>query len=182
MFRTKAKRKAADILRELFGCVKIDKLHREYKMSWGSVNAFHVYATVGVGVCSVSLMFLIRDPKTPKWLDVAVAITLLLLAALFLGLVQSIFNVLPEDTISDRDLKSEYQVALYVIPFFTAGLATNLLSNIILNQRDYTDTMSFYEAARRATWFIWIAFLTSTFVGLLLYVGYKQIEKWSINR
>lgn len=144
---------------------------------WGAASLFHILSTVGVGICSAALLCVIRDPKIPKWVDVLAAITLLLLAALFLGMIQSIFNMLPGDTVDERNLKNEYQVALYVIPFFTAGLATNLLSNVILSRRDYTDTMTFHEAVKRALRFVFLAFLASTIVGLFLYVIYKEISK-----
>ena len=122
-------------------------------MSW-SINWFHIGATAGVGIASIALLFLIRDPKTPKWLDVFVVMVLVFLAALFLGMIQTIFNMLPDSTTNQRDLRSEYQVALYVIPFFTAGLATNLLSSIISNQRNYNDTMPLKEALKRTAWTI----------------------------
>lgn len=144
---------------------------------FGSTSGFHLFATLGVGICSAALLFIIRDPKTPKWLDVATAIALLLLAALFLGMIQSIFASLPGDTFEERDLKNQYQVALYLVPFFSAGLATNLLSNVILSNRDYTGTMTFYEAAKATIWGIWFAFLTITVFGLLLYVIYKTAMK-----
>lgn len=144
---------------------------------WGTASWFHVLATVGVGICSAALLFVIRDPKTPKWLDVAAALMLLLLAALFLGMLQSIFSILPGETRDEQDLKNQYQIALYLIPFFTAGLATNLLSNVILSQRDYTGTITFFEAAKRTLWALWFTILTLSMGGLLVYVVYKKLTK-----
>jgi hypothetical protein len=109
-------------------------------------------------------------------MDVAASILLLLWAALFLGMVQSILGLLPDSTLEDKDLRDQYQVALYLIPFFSAGLATNLLSNVILSQRDYNGTMSFYEAAQKVLWAVWLCFLVSTLVGLVLYVFYKKVR------
>ncbi len=122
-------------------------------------------------------MLLLREPKTPKWLDASVAITLLLLAALFLGMIQAIFNKLPSTAFEQRDLKSEYQVALYIIPFFTAGIATNLISSIILNQRDYSNSIPLKEAINRTIWFAWIMLLTLSIGGLLIYAIYKKSRK-----
>lgn len=121
------------------------------------------------------MLFLIRDPKVPKWADVATSILLLVWAALFMGMVQTILGLLPDSTFEDKDLRTQYQVALYLIPFFSAGLATNLLSNVILSQRDYTGTMSFFEAAQKTLWAICFSFLVISVVGLVLYVFYKTL-------
>ena len=121
------------------------------------------------------MLFLIRDPKVPKWADVATSILLLVWAALFMGMVQTILGLLPDSTFEDKDLRTQYQVALYLIPFFSAGLATNLLSNVILSQRDYTGTMSFFEVAKKTLWAICFSFLVISVVGLVLYVFYKTL-------
>jgi len=141
-----------------------------------SFRYFHIGATVLGGIGAAVMLIAIRDPKTPKWMDVAASILLLLWAALFLGMVQSILGLLPDSSIEDKDLRDQYQVALYLIPFFSAGLATNLLSNVILSQRDYNGTMSFFEAAQKTLWAIWMCFLVSTLVGLVLYVFYKKVR------
>ncbi|MGZ0714906.1 hypothetical protein [Pseudomonas palleroniana] len=140
------------------------------------LKSFHIGATVLGGIGAATMLFAIRDPKTPKWMDVAASILLLVWAALFLGMVQSIFGLLPDRTAEDKDLRNQYQVVLYLIPFFSAGLATNLLSNVILSQRDYTGTMSFYDAAKKMLWVIWCSFLVFSLVGLVLYVFYKKIK------
>lgn len=139
------------------------------------LKIFHIGATVLGGIGASVMLFAIRDPKTPKWLDVTASILLLLWAALFLGMVQSILGLLPDATSDDKDLRNQYQVALYLIPFFSAGLATNLLSNVILSQRDYTDTMSFSEAAQKALWAVCLSFLVFSIVGLVMYVFYKKV-------
>lgn len=144
---------------------------------WGTIEGFHLYATASVAVCAAALLRVTRDPKTPPWMDVLAAIVLLSLAALFLGMIQSIFNGLPGDTTTEKDLKNQYQVALYLIPFFTAGLATNLLSNVILSRRDYADTLPFQEAVSRVAWAIALTLMISSGVGLLLYAIYKAAQK-----
>ena len=122
------------------------------------------------------MLFVIRDPKVPKWLDVATSMLLLVWAAMFLGMVQTLYGLLPDSTFEDKDLRTQYQVALYLIPFFSAGLATNLLSNVVLSQRDYTGTMSFLEAAQKTLWAIWFSCLVISVVGLVLYVFYKKLK------
>ncbi|WP_124414791.1 hypothetical protein [Pseudomonas sp. R4-35-07] len=140
------------------------------------IKNFHIGATLLGGLGAAAMLVAIRDPKTPKWMDVAASILLLVWAALFLGMVQSIFGLLPDSTAEERDLRNQYQVVLYLIPFFSAGLATNLLSNVILSQRDYTGTMSFHEAAKKTLWAIWFSFLVVSVVGLVLYVFIKKIR------
>ena len=136
---------------------------------------FHIAATICSGLGAAAMLFLIRDPKVPKWADVATSILLLVWAALFMGMVQTILGLLPDSTFEDKDLRTQYQVALYLIPFFSAGLATNLLSNVILSQRDYTGTMSFFEVAKKTLWAICFSFLVISVVGLVLYVFYKTL-------
>ncbi|WP_124362999.1 MULTISPECIES: hypothetical protein [unclassified Pseudomonas] len=140
------------------------------------IKNFHIGATLLGGLGAAAMLVAIRDPKTPKWMDVAASILLLVWAALFLGMVQSIFGLLPDSTAEERDLRNQYQVVLYLIPFFSAGLATNLLSNVILSQRDYTGTMSFHEAAKKTLWAIWFSCLVVSVVGLVLYVFIKKIK------
>jgi hypothetical protein len=135
---------------------------------------FVICAPVGAFICSGGLLWVIRDPKTPPWLDVAASIMLLLFAALFLGMLQDIYNGLPEFTFKEKDTKTQYQIALYLVPFFTAGLATNILANVILAHRDYTGTMTFFEAASKLLWAVWLIILTISILGLIVYVAYKK--------
>jgi len=138
---------------------------------------FVIYAPIGAFICSAALLWVIRDPKTPPWLDVAASIMLLLFSAMFLGMLQAIYNGLPEISAKERDIKTQYQIALYLVPFFTAGLATNILSNVILAHRDYTGTIPFSEAATKLLWAIWLVILTLSVFGLIVYAAYKQWGK-----
>lgn len=140
-------------------------------------EAFVIFATIGAAVCSGGLLWMIREPKTPPWLDVAASIMLLLFAALFLGMLQAIYNDLPSFTIKEKGLKTQYQIALYLVPFFTAGLATNILAHVILANRDYTGTITFSEAATKLLWAICLVILTVSVVGLMGYVAYKKWGK-----
>jgi hypothetical protein len=140
-------------------------------------EAFVIFATIGAAICSGALLWVIREPKTPPWLDVAASIMLLLFAALFLGMLQAIYNDLPSFTVKEKDLKTQYQIALYLVPFFTAGLATNILAHVILAHRDYTGTITFSEVATKLLWAIWLVMLTVSVVGLMGYVAYKKWGK-----
>lgn len=94
-------------------------------------------------------------------------------------MIQSIFNGLPGDTATEKDLKNQYQVVLYLIPFFTAGPATNLLSNVILSRRNYADTLPFKDAACRVAWAIALGLMSASGVGLLMYAIYKTTQKYN---
>lgn len=141
-------------------------------------EAFVIYATIGAAGCSCAMLWVIRKPKTPRWLDVAASLMLLMFAALFLGMLQAIYNELPGFTVKDKDIKTQYQIALYLIPFFTAGLATNILANVILAHRDYTGTITFFEAVTKLLWAIWLVILTVSLFGLIGYVVYKKCCKF----
>lgn len=138
---------------------------------------FVIYATIGAAICSGGLLWVIREPKTPPWLDVAASIMLLLFAAFFLGMLQAIYSDLPSFSVKEKDLKTQYQIALYLVPFFTAGLATNILSNVILAHRDYSGTMTFAEVATKLLWAIWLVILTVSVFGLIGYVAYRKWGK-----
>lgn len=86
--------------------------------------------------------------KTPKWLDILASITLLIFTALFLGMLKSIVNAIPGDTLQQQDLIAQYETAILIIPFFTAALASNLLSHVILTSRDYSNTISLGQALK----------------------------------
>ena len=141
-------------------------------------EAFVIIATIGAAISSGALLWLIREPKTPPWLDVAASVMLLLFAALFLGMLQGIYNDLPSLTVKEKDLKTQYQIALYLVPFFTAGLATNILAQVILARRDYAGTITFPEVAAKLLWAIWLVLLTISIFGLIGYVAYKKWGKF----
>jgi len=105
-----------------------------------------------------ALLWLIRDPKTPKALDFIVGVQLIMFAAFFLGLLGDLRGLLPDG----NEIKAGYDVALLIIPFFTAGLGTNILSNLVLGQRDYTGTMTTAEISHKFFYFLIIV------VGILI--------------
>ncbi|WP_143759711.1 hypothetical protein [Halomonas sp. TD01] len=96
------------------------------------------------------LLWLIRDPKTPKALDFIVGVQLIMFAAFFLGLLGDLRGLLPDG----NEIKAGYDVALLIIPFFTAGLGTNIISNLVLGQRDYTGTMTTAEISHKFFYFL----------------------------
>jgi len=71
-------------------------------------------------------------------------------AAFSLSLLGDLRGLIPED----NKIKAGYDVALLIIPFFTAGLGTNILSNLVLGQRDYTDTMTTTEMSNKVFQFL----------------------------
>ena len=91
------------------------------------------------------LLWLIRDPKTPKILDFIVGVQLIMFAAFFLGLLGDLRGLLPNGS----EIKAGYDVAILIIPFFTAGLGTNILSNLVLGERDYNGTMTTVEISHK---------------------------------
>jgi len=96
------------------------------------------------------LLWVIRDPKTPKTLDFIVGVQLIMFAAFFLGLLGGLRGLLPDG----NEIKAGYDVALLIVPFFTAGLGTNILSNLVLGQRDYTGTMTTAEISYKSFHFL----------------------------
>ncbi|MBX9902398.1 MAG: hypothetical protein K2W92_02385 [Alphaproteobacteria bacterium] len=139
-------------------------------------EVFVAVATISAAIFSGALLWMIRKPKIPKWLDVAASIMLLVFAALCLGMLQTIYNDLPGYTVKQKDLKAQYQIALYLVPFFTAGLATNILAHVILADRDYTGTITFYDAAIKSLQAICFVALALTIFGLMGYVAYKKLN------
>ncbi|MBC5783198.1 hypothetical protein H8N03_09605 [Ramlibacter sp. USB13] len=109
--------------------------------------ALAVIVTLSV-VCAASVIFLIRERDIPRWLDVAASILLLLISAIFLGMTQAILDLLPNKTFQDKDLRTQYQIALLVIPFFTANLATSLMAHALLSDRNYAGQMGFWTACK----------------------------------
>ncbi|HEN8797520.1 TPA: hypothetical protein U8251_000032 [Pseudomonas putida] len=94
--------------------------------------------TVLAALSSAALLWLIRNPKTSRALDFLVGIQLIVFAAFFLGLLGSLRNLISDN----NELKAGYDVALLIIPFFTAGLGTNILSHVVLSDRNYEGTIS----------------------------------------
>lgn len=95
------------------------------------------------GIFSCVMLWQIKDPKTPRWVDFMTAVSFLLFSAIFLGVVTDLQSLLPLDSKNGKSLKTQFTIALTIVPFFTAALASNLLSNLVLSQRDYKDTYSF---------------------------------------
>src|SRR5690606_32099736 len=113
-----------------------------------------VVLTLLAALSSAVLLWLIRHPKTPRTLDFLVGIQLIMFAAFFLGLLGDLRGLVPDGT----KLKAGYDVALLIIPFFTAGLGTNIVSHVVLSHRDYEGTMSSSVIGRRALH--WLAVLS----------------------
>ncbi len=96
-----------------------------------------ILSAISAALC----LFQIRYKNTAKWLDFAAGVQLILFAAFFLGLIGDLVGIIPDTSNS----KSGYQVALLIIPFFTAGIGTNIISNVVLAERNYKDAQKFSE-------------------------------------
>lgn len=93
------------------------------------------------------LLWLIRRPETPRALDFVVGIQLIGFAVFYLGLLGDLRGLIPDD----NELKAGYDVALLIFPFFTAGLGTNIISHVVLSQRDYEGAKSTTEIGKEIT-------------------------------
>ena len=115
------------------------------------------------------LLWLLRGPKIPPWLDLACAVALLLISAMFLGMIESIKTGLPAVTAGQRNMVVQYQVALYLVPFFTAAIATNIVSNVLLHNRDYKGTLSLRDASKAVAKGIFFSILVLSVFGVVFY-------------
>jgi hypothetical protein len=111
----------------------------------------------------------LRGPKVPPWLDVSLSVVLLLLSALFLGMIETIKSGLASETPQQKDLVAQYQIALYMVPFFTAGIATNIISHVLLHNRNYAETLTFRDAAIQVVKAIVFAALVASVFGIVFY-------------
>jgi uncharacterized membrane protein len=126
---------------------------------------------------SGGILYAISGSKIPRWLDVLAAILLLLLSAVFLGITQSLLNELSVSASANKELQAQYQVALYLIPFFGAAIASNILSHVLLSQRKYDNTMRLAEAAKIMLISIAVALLWATVIGLVFHGAYLFLIK-----
>lgn len=103
-------------------------------------------AIMGVaGFFSFAMLWQIRDRKTPRWMDFLTSVMLLLFAALVLGLITDLQTLFSDNSAQERSMKNRYGLSLLIIPFFTAGLATNILSHLVLSERDYAGSDTFLQ-------------------------------------
>ncbi|KAA0692494.1 hypothetical protein DT594_16220 [Halopseudomonas laoshanensis] len=126
--------------------------------------------TILAALSSAALLWLIRHPKTPRALDFVVGIQLIVFAAFFLGLLGNLRGLISDD----NELKAGYDVALLVIPFFTAGLGTNILSHVVLSDRDYEGTISTPAIGKKLVH--WLLILTGILFPPIL-IGYAVYLK-----
>ena len=101
---------------------------------------------IGLSVLStIILLWLIRGSKVPRVLDFLVGVQLIVFAAFFLGLLGSLKGMIPDG----EKVKESYEVAILIVPFFTAALGTNIISHVFLSSRDYDGAISAKEIGRR---------------------------------
>lgn len=127
--------------------------------------------------CSGAVLWTIRDRKNPRWLDISASILLLLISAFFLGITQAMLPLLPAKTFNERDLITQYQIALLVIPFFTANLATSMMAHAILSDRDYSGQLSALEALKPLGLAMLKALFLLTPIAWVMYLYYKIMVK-----
>lgn len=113
-----------------------------------SIWLFPVVGTFCIAVIVGVIMWLLRNKNTPWWVDTVCAVFLLLLSAVYLVMLYSIQSLLPSNTYAQKQLLVNYKVALYIVPFFTAGIATNILSYIITYNRHYESQMSLKDGMK----------------------------------
>lgn len=130
-------------------------------------------AVLFAGIFSCVMLWQIKDPKTPRWVDFTTAVSFLLFSAIFLGIVTDLQGLLPLGSKNGKSLKTQFTIALTIVPFFTAALASNLLSNLVLSQRDYKDTYSFGSAVVT----IVKAFCMATVILGVIWLGYEYVQK-----
>lgn len=131
-----------------------------------------IVMTTLAAISSATLLWLIKHPKTPRALDFVVGVQLIMFAAFFLGLLGDLRGLLPDGS----EVKAGYDVALLIIPFFTAGLGTNILSHVVLSHRDYENTLSSTEIGRRILH--WITILCGlVFPPILMAYAIWQAQK-----
>lgn len=133
------------------------------------LERFPAFVTFGAVVVVASVMWMLRHKDTPWWLDALGAAVLLLIAAMYLGMLFSLQMGLPSNTAKQQELVAEYQVAMLIIPFLTAGIATNILSNIVTHKRAYDEQMPVGVAVQRLLKAVILAALLFSVVGLPLY-------------
>jgi hypothetical protein len=104
---------------------------------------------------SASSLWAIRQRENPRWLDVSVAIILLIFSAFITGILQSLTNIIPDNTLKQKDIKTQYQIAILIIPFFTANIATSLIAHALLSDRIYTGQITFLDFLKK----LWRPFL-----------------------
>jgi hypothetical protein len=133
--------------------------------------------------CAGSVLWMIRERKNPRWLDVAASFLLLLISAIFLGATQGILDLLPNTTFQDRDLRTQYQVALLVIPFFTANIATSLMAHALLSDRDYAGQLGFWTAVKLLGLTVLKALFILTPVAWVLFACYRlNVKRYKANK
>jgi hypothetical protein len=131
------------------------------------VQSALIFFVAGPAIAAGALLWVLRGPKVPPWLDLTCSFALLVLTAIFLGMIESINSVLPDSTYQQKDLIAQYQVALYIVPFFTGGIATNIISHVLLHNRDYAGTVTFRDAAKSAAKGLLLAVLVLSVFGIV---------------
>lgn len=92
---------------------------------------------------SLYLLTLARGGDTPKQVDFLVAISLLILSAIALGILFAVIDSSDEE-IYAKEIQN-LKIAAFIIPFFTAGIATNIISHIFLHNKIYSKRFSYKE-------------------------------------
>ena len=90
------------------------------------------FAMLGTSAVSVGLvLYLSRSWATFRFADIVTGITLILIAMLYAGLIGSIAS-----GVSAED-RGSYDLVYWIIPFYSAAIGSNFISNAFLGQRTY---------------------------------------------
>jgi len=133
-----------------------------------------LYYTIGASILVASLLTLvIRERKIPRWLDIFVAIVLFIFSAIFLGILSAVRDIIPTISKDGEDLKAAYNIAILIIPFFTASLGTNILAHAILSDRDYSGQMTLKELLLQLATYIAKVFISLLPITWLFFAYYS---------
>jgi len=135
------------------------------------------FLTCTAGLFSALMMWFIREPKTPRWLDFMTAVMLLIFSALYLATVTDLQSLIPNGGTAEKKLSTSYSIALLVVPFFTAGIATNILSHMVLAERDYDSTAPFTEVAIILLKLALFVLALLTVIPFVAYAGFMWARK-----
>lgn len=87
------------------------------------------------------LFYCAKENNTPKWLDILCGITLIITSAIFTYVLQELFPIAIASASSNEskeNIKTIVNLSVFIIPFSSAAVGSNLISHALTAERDYS--------------------------------------------
>jgi len=129
---------------------------------------------------SLTLLILIRDKDTPRWLDISTGLTLIGTSALFLGMLTSLEEMAVSSSTGTQQFKlliSQYKVSILILPFVSAAIGTNVISHALTYNHHYNNPTPLNKEIGKFFYYLCMLIACISFIGILIWGICAYIKK-----